>query len=265
MLNSTVQFTTLTSHTISTHLQDIVSRIYQRLEQISRNPNTIQLNSKTIAILALWAIQFEISHKPQWIYNQPSSTQLWHQIHAVNFAFGTIYLDALLSCTKVNHDQVTGGPALEQATRVASLHLLHTLSGVDPVSTVVREMPEHTTRISPHHSNFKGLLCYHTIDLIQLLSTGEQGGHSIGWTVHNPHPHECTLFTNTLVQVACELRESKSKVPRWILRFVLYSLSSNPPPPTSVIINCLLIIAIDLGCNVSSARSAPLDQRYVCT
>jgi len=259
-----VQFTTLTPYTISTHIGDIVSRIYQQLKQINGSPNTIQLNSKTIAILALWAIQFEISNKPRLINDQSSSTQLWGQIHTANSVSGAIYLDALLHCIKVNHGQVTGGPALEQATMVASLHLLHALSGVDPVSTVLRGMPQHPVRISSHHSNFRGLLCYHTINMIQILSAGKQEGHSIGWTVHKPHPQERTLFTNTLVQVAGELRESQRKVPCWILRSVLRSLSLNPPPPTLVVVNCLLIIAIDLGCDVSSARSTTLDQRYVC-
>ena len=242
-----------------------MSRIYKQLEQISGNPNTIQLNSKTIAILALWAIQFEISNKPQLISDQSSPTQLWGQIHTANSASGPVYLDAILSCITVNHGQVTGGPAIEEATRVASLHLLRALSGVDPGSTVIRGIPQHPARISSHHSNFKGLLCYHTINLIQILSTGKQEGHSIGWTVHKPHPQELTLFTNTMVQVACEEGAFQGKVPRWMLRSVLHSLSLNPPPPISVTINCLLIIAIDLGCNVSSIRSTTSDQRYVCT
>lgn len=215
--------------------------------------------------MALWAIQFEISNKPQPIDDQSSSTQLWDQIHTANSASGAIYLDALLSCIMVNHGQMTGGLALKETTRIASLHLLHALSGVDPVSTVVRGMPQHPDRISSHCSDFKGLLCYHTINVIQILSAGKQEGHSIGWTVHKPHPQEHTLFTNTLVQVACEEGALQGKVPRWMLRSVLHSLSLNPPPPTPVIVNCLLIIAIDLGCNVSSTRNKTLDHRYVYT
>jgi len=260
-----VQFTTLTTYTISTHLGDIVSRIYEQLEQISESPNTIQLSSKSIAILALWAIQFENSNKPLLVDNQSFSTQLWHQIHTANSASGAIYLDALLRSTKVDYSQVTGGLAQERATRAASLHLLHVLSGVDPVSAVVGGVPQQPARISSHYSNFKGLLCYHTINAIQMLSVGKQEGYSIGWTVLKLHPQEHTVFTNTLVQVAHELRESQKKVPRWILRSVLHYLSLKPSPPTSVTVNCLLIIAIDLGCDVSGNRSTTLDQRYVYT
>jgi len=52
----------------------------------------------------------------------------------------------------------------------------------------------------------------------------------------------------------------RRKVPRWILRFVLHYLSQDPPPPTSVIISCLSIIAIDLDCTVPGTGP---DERYV--
>ena len=239
-------------------------RIYQQLEQISVDPNAIQVNCKAIAILALWAIRFEISNKPQQPDDQSPSSQLWGQIHTANSASGTVYLDALLSCIKVNHAKMTGGPVLEQAAKVAFLHLLQALAGVDPISTVVQQMHQHSVRATSHNFNFKRLLCYHTINVIQILSVGKQEGHSIGWTVHKPSPQDRTLFTNSLVQVAHEVIENQKKVPRWILRFVLHTLSLNPPPPASVIVNCLLIIAIDLGCDVSITRSVTLDQRYVC-
>ena len=53
------------------------------------------------------------------------------------------------------------------------------------------------------------------------------------------------------------------KVPRWILRFALHSLSLDPLPPTSVIVDCLSIIATDLGCDVADARFMTSDERYV--
>ena len=55
------------------------------------------------------------------------------------------------------------------------------------------------------------------------------------------------------------------KVPRWTLRFALHSLSLYPMPPTSAIADCLSIIAIDLGCDVSNSGFTLLDERCVHT
>ena len=52
-----------------------------------------------------------------------------------------------------------------------------------------------------------------------------------------------------------------TKVPRWTLRFVLYSLSLDPPPPPSAIANYLEIIALELDCNLSS--DTPLTEMYL--
>ena len=58
-------------------------------------------------------------------------------------------------------------------------------------------------------------------------------------------------------------RTRRVKVPRLILRFALRSLSLNPPPPASVIADCLSIIAIDLGCDGLNAGNTTLDERCV--
>jgi hypothetical protein len=51
------------------------------------------------------------------------------------------------------------------------------------------------------------------------------------------------------------------KIPRWILHFAFRSLSSDPLPPTSVVADCLSIIAIDLGCDITYPGSS--DERCV--
>ena len=255
---------------ISTHLDDIISMIYQQLDQIGGSPDTIQLNRKTIAILSVWAMRFEMSNKPRHFDPESPSTQNQSsepqgQTHITNSTLGAIYLDALLGCINVKHGQVMGGPVSEQVTRVASLCLLHVLSGVDPIPTAIKDMPQNYAMVIPHHASFEGLLCYHAVDKIHLLSILGWRGDSSEWIDHKPCPQEHVLFTNTLVQVAHGVREYQWKVPGWILRFVLRSLSIDPPPPTPVIVNCLLIIAIDLGCDVSISGTTTLDKRYIHT
>ena len=51
------------------------------------------------------------------------------------------------------------------------------------------------------------------------------------------------------------------KVPQWTLRFAFHSLSLYPLPPTPIIANCLSIVAIDLGCDVSSTGAMTSDEQ----
>jgi hypothetical protein len=244
--------------------------IYQQLEQIHGDPGAIQPIHQPIAILFLWATQFEILNEP-WEYNeQPYTTQhrfleLWDRIHThiTNPVLAEIYLEVLLRYTEVNHNQVVEGPGSKQVARVASLCLLHVLSAMDPTSTAVEDIHQHYTMFIPHQANFEGLLCYHTINAIHALFLHSQERRSFEWMGYKPHPQEHILFADILVQVVHHTRGNQKGVPCWILRFVLHSLSMDPPPPTSVIVSCLSIIATDLGCDIPSARTITLDERYV--
>ena len=89
------------------------------------------------------------------------------------------------------------------------------------------------------------------------------------WTCYNPPLDELVPFAHALAQVAQSEYQSKEygnrKVPRWLVRFAFRFLSQDPLPPTSIVINCLKIIATDLGCNVSDISSMPSDEKYVHT
>ena len=50
-------------------------------------------------------------------------------------------------------------------------------------------------------------------------------------------------------------QERRGKVPRLLLRFALHHLSQSLLPPTSVVINCLSIIATDLDCVLNTVIS----------
>jgi len=91
----------------------------------------------------------------------------------------------------------------------------------------------------------------------------------LSWTCYNPPFDELVPFAHALAQVARFEYQSKNhrnrKVPRWLLRFALRFLSQDPLPPTSVVVDCLTIIATDLGCNVRGISSMPSDEKYVHT
>lgn len=228
----------------------------------------MELHSKSIAIWSLWAVQSEIADKPHKFGNKSSPTHhellpLWDQIHITNPALAIIYLDVLLGCITVNKNQVTEGPNMGQAIRAASLCLLRALPDVDPKLKLVHDIHQGYMRAIPNYANFDGLSSYHVISAIHALFISRQERYLFGWMDYKPCSQEHTFFTNTLVQVAHKARDCWGKVPRWTLRFVLHSLALDPPPSTSVIADCLSIIAIDIGCDISSPRAVTPDERYV--
>lgn len=79
---------------------------------------------------------------------------------------------------------------------------------------------------------------------------------------NRPSDHEYILFAQGIAMLAQEEYQWKLHVSNWILNFTSNSLSLNPLPPASVVVDCLKIIAIHLGCDISDI--ATLDNRYIC-
>jgi len=240
--------------------------IYLRLEEIGENSDAIRLNRKPIATFFLWATRIEILNESQRFDWQSDTTrhrffEVWDRIHLTNPAPAAIYLDAL-SYIDVDHGRVTECPGSEQGARAASLCLLHALSGVDPTSTALEDIRKHYATVIPPIANFEGLLCYHAINAIHATLVNNRLRRPPEWKVYYPRAQEHVFFANALAQVAHK-RKQHGKVPRWVLRFVIHSLSHDPEPPISVITDCLTIIAVDLGCDVSHPGISGLRGRYV--
>jgi len=236
-----------------------------QLEQISEYAASIQLKRKPIATLFLWVTRLETADE-SWRSLRDIRRQLlglWDRIHPADPALAAIYLDVLLSCIDVNGDRVSACPVLERAVGAASTCLLHMLSSVDPRSSVVGDTRKRYIEVIPRKANFEfeGPLC-HTMIAIHALLIHSRERQSFEEMGYKPCPQEHALFVTTLVQVAFN-RRKHGKVPRWVLRFSLHSLLRSPEPPASVIADCLMIIAIDLGCNVSESDIRNLDKRYV--
>ena len=79
----------------------------------------------------------------------------------------------------------------------------------------------------------------------------------VQWEDYKPSSDEHGIVSRALAKLARfeYRRRGHRKVPRWLLRFALHSLSQHPLPPTSVTIDCLSIVAIDLGCNFSNTTT----------
>jgi len=101
------------------------------------------------------------------------------------------------------------------------------------------------------------------ITVAEALSGWARKPWRVQWNDYRPSSDEHIIAAHALAKLAQfeYRRRGHRKVPRWLLLFAFRSLSQQPPPPTSVTIDCLSIIAFDLGCNSSNVTTP--DKRFV--
>ena len=179
--------------------------------------------------------------------------------------------DILLGCVNVDHVAGAAGLAEERweltvASSLCCLHLLSHLTAKHPMPRVVEDAHQRYTRFFQLHSTISYFTPLPFIAVNRVFYSWNQC-HRLGrmeWEDYKPS-------NNELVVIACALakisrfeygRIGREKVPRWILRFALHSLSQSPLPPTSVVLECLAIIAVDL--NLPSPIIRYSDERCVC-
>jgi len=241
-----------------------MTMISEQLEQMNADTFATQLKHEPITILLLSVTRTETTDQSRRLRDtRHQLLDLWDQIHLTDPTPAVICVDALLGCIKVNDDRVMVRPGSERVAGAASVCLLRILSGVGPGSGVVGGTRRRYTGVIPCRVDFEGPFRYSMIAFHALLIDSRERW-PFEWMDYEPCAQEYASFANTLVQVAYN-RRRYGKVPRWVLRFSLHSLSQDPPPPDSVVADCLSIIAIDLGCDVSSVKSVALDERCVDT
>ena len=210
------------------------------------------------------------------------ATTTLDDFNPVQFVAG--WFEIFLVCIQVTDGNVTIIQGFEWLAEKSSLFCLHMLSHLvvtDPIPKVLEDVRKRYTRIFSSKSDFDGLQVSHTLGVIhrvlhsnptedfgnQLLTEGpmrplfvsEPPRWRAWWNNYQPSSDEHTTVARALTRFAqFEHKKSgrRAKVPRWLLRFALRSLSQDPLPPPSVIFDSLSIIAIDLGCKVPSAVTA---------
>ena len=173
----------------------------------------------------------------------------------------------LASCVKVINNHAVTTQGLEQLATTSAICLLRTfshLSAMDPTSGVLIDVRQRYNRVFPPWTNFAGLPFFHTLGSIHNLFHPDYGNLLFGWDDYRPSSHEHLTVAHALAKLAQfeYRRRERRKVPRWILRFALYTLSQDPLPPIPAVVDCLSIIAIDLDCDISPAGAMTLDERY---
>ena len=146
-------------------------------------------------------------------------------------------------------------------------HALSRIAATDPNFTTLERVRRVYTRAFPYNTNFEGLPFERSLKDIHNIFYRKE---------YNLLRDEQVTLSHTLVGLANKhgsdakkntwdaffWGRQRVKVPRWTLRFALHQLSQDPLPPTSIVINCLSIIAIDLGCTIPTDGQIP-DERYV--
>jgi hypothetical protein len=175
--------------------------------------------------------------------------------------------DVFIDCIKVddNRRKVMIIQGLEQLAEVSAMCFLRTfyhLSVMDPTSTVLKDVRHRYTRIF-HPRGPYGLPFEYTMGMIHLLAYKDGDPCHIQYDWPRTSPQEWISFARGVAGIAQAKYQWTQKAPRRFLRFALDSLSQDPLAPTSVVADCLSIIAIDLGCDVSKTGFTTSDERCV--
>ena len=165
--------------------------------------------------------------------------------------------NVLAGCVTFNKYQVVVLQGLEQLAIVSARCFLRTflhLMLMDPTSSVLADLRRRYSTFFPPELDPMKPPFHSTMIVIHALATRDANPRYILWYDYKPSSEEHIPFAQYMAEAAQigYQRMRPKKVPRWILRFAVRSLSLDPPPPLSVVAECLTIIAIDLDCNVSN-------------
>ena len=173
--------------------------------------------------------------------------------------------DIFTSCINVVNSEVVTIQGLEELAILSGRSLfrtLHRLSVVDQTSSVLTDVRKrystafHFRQIGPSSTPFRyTMLGVHALFTKDWIPCYREWGR--------PPEEEQSLFAQYMAeaaQVRYQSMPGNKKIPRWILRFALFSLSLDPPSPTSVVTHCLTMVATDLDCDISTISN--LNTRY---
>ena len=170
-----------------------------------------------------------------------------------------------LGSISISNQRVAIIQGTEQLTTVSArcfYRTFHRLTVRDPTSGVLRDIRRRYHKVFPVEIDFAGLPSRHTMIMIHAFVTGDWSHYHVWCDGDEPPNHEHIQFARDIVEVAQVEYQREQGLPDWILWFVFRSLSLDPLPPASAVADCLKIIAIDLGCEVSNIQT--LDERYLC-
>jgi hypothetical protein len=198
-------------------------------------------------------------------------TTLRHLLTVTEFAGldPTLVVDCFnvfVGCVSSSNHKVVVIQGLEQLATVSAtcfLRTFHHILVVDPTSSVLADLRRRFNAVFPSDLGSTDLPFDSTMVMIHVLVSPVGNHRNVQWDNYSSSSQEYIPFAQYMAEAAREGYQQTQyrKVPRWILRFALRSLSLDPSPPTSILADCLSIVATDLDCDVSNITT--LDQRCV--
>lgn len=120
---------------------------------------------------------------------------------------------------------------------------------VDFTSSAVSDIERRYERIFPCSLGVTNLPLPHILGTIhKAFNWGVNP--PIKWQDYKPTNHEHVVVACAIYELAWSERRLRTEISPLYVSFASHYISQDPLPPPSVIAYCLLIIAIDLGCNV---------------
>ena len=224
----------------------------------SPHDHTIALDLRCIS----WMLQASLSKAVQL-------STLNHLAEMVEFAdfnpaiFARCF-EVFIGCIHISNCKVVLVQGLEPlaiASLKSLMRIFYHLLATNPTSVILGDVRRRHNRVFPIETDFTALPFSYAATTFHTWATDLRKPRRIQWDGDRPPAREHITLARYMVGAArAGHRQTQGeKVPRWILRFVIHSLSLDPIPPTSVVADCLSIVAIDLDCGV--ANSVALDER----
>jgi hypothetical protein len=168
-----------------------------------------------------------------------------------NPAVITHCLNILFNCVDVDSGHravvISGSEELANAAVTAFLHILVQLPSID--SGLLEDLRMRYINRLSQDTTFSPR-CSITLPILHLCVHGTSHPEKLkfpSWEQHQLSPLTHRVVSKALIEYAERHLCFRGKVPRWILRFVLHSLSRDVPPSDVVVSDCLRIVSGDLG------------------
>ena len=167
--------------------------------------------------------------------------------------------DIFIDCVKANE----GGPVIiqgmEQLVEMSAMYFFLAyshLSIMDPIPDILVGFRQRYKRIFPWNTDFSCLPFPHTLEAIheaiyldlEFETWIQRGYHKLTKNEHVALAHAFSKLSWSEYP-----RRGIRRVPRQSILFASHFLPQRPLSSPSIITNCFLIIAIDLGCSVPNA------------